>query len=147
MIRTELVNKLQESGLFKYVKITENGLLCSCNPDKIRSVAELMKKLGFRTILTINVVDFPRSGKFILLYTFTSLDNPELGKVLVHVKTSIPRDKPEIDSIADIYPAADYFERECYEMFGVVFRGNEECKGTFFLDKSLERTFPQRKKL
>ncbi len=146
MIKTELANRLQESGLFREVKVTENGILCTCEPEKIRDVARLMQSLGLRTVLTVEVVDFPRTRKFVLLYTFTSLEDPKLSTVLVHVKTAVPRDRPEIDSIADIFPAADYFERECYEMFGVVFRGNEECKGTFFLDKSLERAFPQRKR-
>ncbi len=145
MTTKELATKLKNTGLFKYVKITENGILCSADPENIRKIAELLKSMGFTTLLTINVVDFPKSRKFVLLYTFTSLENVELSKILIHVKVAVPRDKPEIDTICDIYPAADYFERESYEMFGVTFRGNPECKSTFFLDKSLERAFPQRK--
>ena len=35
---------------------------------------------------------------------------------------------PEIPSLASLYPAADWHERECYDMFGIKFSGHPDLK-------------------
>jgi NADH-quinone oxidoreductase subunit C len=42
----------------------------------------------------------------------------------VLVRTKVPREAPEVESIVDIYPGAGWPERETHEMFGVQFAGN-----------------------
>jgi NADH-quinone oxidoreductase subunit C len=42
----------------------------------------------------------------------------------VLVRTRVPRENPELESIVDIYPGAGWPERETHEMFGVEFAGN-----------------------
>jgi NADH-quinone oxidoreductase subunit C len=39
----------------------------------------------------------------------------------VLLRARIPRDEPEIESLVDLYPGADWHERETYEMFGIGF--------------------------
>lgn len=40
------------------------------------------------------------------------------------VRTRIPRERPEVDSVVDVYPGADWHERETHEMFGIAFTGH-----------------------
>jgi NADH-quinone oxidoreductase subunit C len=42
----------------------------------------------------------------------------------VYVKVIIDRDKPEIDSVMKVWPAADWYEREMWELFGINVRNH-----------------------
>ena len=44
----------------------------------------------------------------------------------VRVKVLLPREAPAIATISDLYPTADWHERECMEMFGVDVVGHPE---------------------
>ncbi len=125
--------------------VKNNELILKTSIENLRQIAKIVREVGFDKLLTINVVDLPKTGRFLLIYTFTSFAVPHLSSITVYVKVAVPRDRPLVPSISDIYTEAWYFERECYEMFGIVFEGNSECKGTFFLDKSIEGLFPLRK--
>jgi NADH-quinone oxidoreductase subunit C len=47
----------------------------------------------------------------------------------LRIKTQIPKGRPlEIDSVYDIYRAADWLERECYDMFGIKFKGHPDLR-------------------
>uniref|UniRef100_A0A7C2VHL0 NADH-quinone oxidoreductase subunit C n=1 Tax=Ignisphaera aggregans TaxID=334771 RepID=A0A7C2VHL0_9CREN len=53
------------------------------------------------------------------------------------IRTSIPRSSPEIDSIVDIVPAALSGECETHDLLGVVFRGNNFLRRSFFVSAEL----------
>jgi NADH:ubiquinone oxidoreductase subunit C len=42
----------------------------------------------------------------------------------VQVKVYLSEDKPEVDSIHDLYKMVNWFEREAWDMFGIVFKGH-----------------------
>jgi NADH-quinone oxidoreductase subunit C len=42
----------------------------------------------------------------------------------VRIKVRIPRDTPRCDTLSDVYPGANWHERETWELFGVVFDGH-----------------------
>jgi NADH-quinone oxidoreductase subunit C len=115
--------------------ITPEGHLCVfVPPDKIRDVAAAVKNMGFDHVLSLSAVDYAAEGKFLVTYIFASYLTPELRSQLLHIRAEIPRDNPKIASIADIYPSADYEERECHEMFGIWFEGNPHMGKRFLLD-------------
>ncbi|WP_243360259.1 NADH-quinone oxidoreductase subunit C [Fundidesulfovibrio terrae] len=55
-----------------------------------------------------------------VVFDFNRYD--ELCRVVVRTRT--PRDNPRVPTIADIYPAAHWHERETHDFFGVVFTGH-----------------------
>ncbi|MCB9892201.1 MAG: NADH-quinone oxidoreductase subunit C [Planctomycetes bacterium] len=55
-------------------------------------------------------------------YTFNRIASPDRHLVLVDLPPEIPG--AELPSIASIYPAADWHEREAYDMYGVRFTGH-----------------------
>jgi NADH-quinone oxidoreductase subunit C len=115
--------------------VTPEGHLCVLvPPDKIRDVAAAVKNMGFDHVLSLSAVDYAAEGKFLVTYIFASYLTPELRSQLLHIRAEIPRDTPKIASIADIYPSADYEERECHEMFGIWFEGNPHMGKRFLLD-------------
>jgi NADH-quinone oxidoreductase subunit C len=44
------------------------------------------------------------------------------------VKVVLPREKPEIDSVASIWRGADWYEREVFDMFGIKFMGHPDLR-------------------
>ena len=62
--------------------------------------------------------------RFAVVYQLTSLLHGER----LRVKAYVPEDPCEIDSVASLWNAADWGEREAYDMFGVVFRGHPDLK-------------------
>jgi len=63
----------------------------------------------------------------------------------LRVKAQIPKGKSlEIDSVYDLYRAADWLERECYDMFGIRFRGHPDLR-RILMWESYTEGFPLRK--
>jgi NADH-quinone oxidoreductase subunit C len=63
----------------------------------------------------------------------------------LRVKAQIPKGQPlEIDSVYDIYRAADWLERECYDMFGIKFNGHPDLRRLLMWEQYKEG-FPLRK--
>ncbi len=63
----------------------------------------------------------------------------------LRVKAQIPKGQPlEIDSVYDIYRGADWLERECYDMFGIRFKGHPDLR-RILMWESYKEGFPLRK--
>lgn len=63
----------------------------------------------------------------------------------LRIKAQLPKGRPlEIDSVWDIYKSADWLERECYDMFGLTFRGHPDLRRILMWEQYKEG-FPLRK--
>ncbi len=63
----------------------------------------------------------------------------------LRLKTSLDKRAPlEVDSVWPIYKAADWLERECYDMFGITFRGHPDLR-RILMWESYREGFPLRK--
>ncbi|MFL5503403.1 MAG: NADH-quinone oxidoreductase subunit C [Gemmatimonadaceae bacterium] len=63
----------------------------------------------------------------------------------LRIKVELEKGKPlEVDSVYDIYRAADWLERECYDMFGIRFRGHPDLRRILMWEQYKEG-FPLRK--
>lgn len=95
--------------------------------DDIRPVAEFMlrdPRLKLDWLQCLSGVDYVADGKFAIVYDLWSFD---LGHVFA-LKASIPRDNPHIATVADLWPAADWHEREAFDMFGIIFDGHTDLR-------------------
>ena len=63
----------------------------------------------------------------------------------LRVKSQLPKGAAlEIDSVYDIYRSADWLERECYDMFGIRFRGHPDLR-RILMWESYTEGYPLRK--
>jgi NADH-quinone oxidoreductase subunit C len=63
----------------------------------------------------------------------------------LRIKAQLPKGTAlEIDSVYDIYRAADWLERECYDMFGIRFRGHPDLR-RLLMWESYKEGYPLRK--
>jgi NADH-quinone oxidoreductase subunit C len=82
----------------------------------------LRDELGYNMLLDLCGVDWDKeSPRFGVIYHFYHGDR----KTYLRVATLAPDDaNPEVPSLAGLYPAADWHEREAYDMMGVRFAGH-----------------------
>ncbi len=140
----ELVEKLPEKyGCRVSVTGSDTGrrLEIAVEPKDIVGVMNCLKEAGYDHFLGITVIDYPDQNVFELVYLVSSIKKN--GK-LVAVRTTIPRDKPFIDTVSHIYPLAYYQEIEAYEFFGVRFNGHGGLK-KWILEDNWEGPPPLRK--
>lgn len=63
--------------------------------------------------------------------------------VRVRVKTYLPGDNPEVDSLSSLYLSANWQERETYDFYGIVFKGHPDLRRILNMDEMV--SFPLRK--
>jgi NADH-quinone oxidoreductase subunit B len=113
--------------------------------SRLKEAVESAFKLGFDHVKSINVIDLINAGVFRMEYVLGSYMNKELMPVLLTIYFDVPRDEAKVPSIIDLYPGADYQERELYDLFGVWFEGNPWMGSNFLLDPDTPVKYPLRK--
>ena len=99
-------------------------------PEQLREVLRWLKEecpSRYRTLYDLTAVDersrsdvSDSDGDFSLVYHLLSYeDNADL-----RLKTPLGGEYPTAPSITDLWPAADWYEREVYDMFGIGFEGH-----------------------
>ena len=78
----------------------------------------------FRQITDIAGVDFPeRIKRFDVIYHFLSFKH----NIRLRIKITISEDET-ISSITSIFPAANWFEREAFDMYGIQFKDHPDLR-------------------
>jgi NADH-quinone oxidoreductase subunit C len=73
----------------------------------------------------ITAVDLhPAEPRFEVIYHLHSLERNQRLRVKCRLAASNPPDSPEIDSATGVWRAANWYEREVFDMFGIVFRNH-----------------------
>ena len=97
------------------------------NPEELISTLEFLKDndiCQFRQLTDIAGVDFPeRLNRFDIVYHFLSFKN----NVRIRVKTEISENSA-IKSITQLFPAANWFEREAFDMYGIQFTDHPDLR-------------------
>ena len=112
-----------------FIIINESKYLfeIECKKNNVNNVLKKLKEKNFflfDQLLDITAVDHPsREFRFDLIYILQSLKN---NKKLV-LKTSL-KENDSIESITSIHKAADWYERECYDLFGIEFTNHPDLR-------------------
>jgi len=78
----------------------------------------------FSTLVDITAVDHPeRAQRFDAVYHFLSMYRNQRIRVKVAV-----REDEMVPSLVDLFPAANWFEREVFDMFGILFSGHPDLR-------------------
>ncbi len=93
-----------------------------CDPQQVVAAAEILDQAGF-FIEAITGVDWLKEDQMEVIYDYSRNDG-RLCRVVV--RTRVPRAEPELPSIANVYPGANWHERETYDFFGIHFLGHPD---------------------
>lgn len=144
---TEIENKITE----KFGESVSNFqdihdiLTFEATPATVKEVVRFMKEdetLRFNFLTDLCGVHYPdneKQAQFAVVYLLHNwIDN-----VRVRVKTFLPADKVEADTLSDIFAAANWMERETYDFYGIKFKGHPNLKR--ILNDDGMKSFPMRK--
>ncbi|WP_022855750.1 NADH-quinone oxidoreductase subunit C [Thermodesulfobacterium thermophilum] len=94
--------------------------------DRIKDILRWLKEnWSFNHLQDLFGVDFlGKIPRFAVVYQLYSLPN----KVQLRIKALIDEEDLTIDSVVDLWPVANWLERECYDMFGIIFKGHPDLK-------------------
>jgi NADH-quinone oxidoreductase subunit C len=88
-------------------------------------ILEALRGKGFTFLASLHGVDYypeePRLGVLYELLDMKAVDRTS-------VKARLHTDDPRIPTVTKLWPGADFPERECFDMFGVVFDGHDDLR-------------------
>jgi NADH-quinone oxidoreductase subunit C len=94
-------------------------------PSRVKPVLTHLQGKGYRFLASLHGVDYyPHEPRLGVLYELLDMDRVER----ISVKARVSTDAPEIDSVVELFPGAEFPEREVYDMFGVVFNGHPDLR-------------------
>ena len=89
--------------------------------EQIVAAADALKAAGYNFFEDVTAVDWlPSEPRFQVSYSFLS----HRLKQRVRVITRVPGDDPSLDSIVSVWPSANFYEREVFDLFGIRFAGH-----------------------
>jgi len=122
-----MLEKLKKNKEIINIKEHEKLIEIECDKNNILSLLKKLKENNdfiFDQLLDITAVDNPsRERRFDLVYIIQSLKK---NKKLI-LKTSL-KENDSIETITSVYKAADWYERECYDLFGIEFTNHPDLR-------------------
>jgi NADH-quinone oxidoreductase subunit C len=107
IVREELTVSVKSSEIVPVVKFLHDDPRCE-----------------FRSIIDITAVDWPsREHRFDVVYHFLSPTKNARVRIKVEVDETTP-----VPSIIEVFPGANWFEREVYDLYGVLFTGHPDMR-------------------
>jgi len=120
-INSELTTKIKKS------EIRHKQLYINIDADDLIDVTLFIKsneKTKFRQIIDITVVDYPeKSQRFKVVYLFLSHEFNQ--RIILNYSIN---ENEVIPSLTSIFPAANWMEREVFDMYGVKFKGHPDLR-------------------
>ncbi|WP_425984040.1 NADH-quinone oxidoreductase subunit C [Brevundimonas sp. TWP1-2-1b1] len=90
----------------------------------VEVLTALRDQFGFQQLLDLCGVDYPdRKERFEVVYHLLSMTR----NARLRVKVSTDETQP-VPSVISAYPAANWFEREAYDMYGMLFSGHPDMR-------------------
>jgi NADH-quinone oxidoreductase subunit C len=134
MTRDELLRSLSEAFGEKLTQRTEfrGETSFTISPVDLREVANFCRSdLSFDYLLDITSIDdFGEEPRFELIYHLYSMRHG----VHLRLKLKVPEEIGPVDTVSDIWPTANWHEREAYDMMGIKFTGHPDLRRILMWD-------------
>ena len=126
-------------------------------PSALRSVARFLKdepELDFNFLMDATAVDYlffaggriQKEFRFEVVYHFYSLKHNQR----LRVKVPLDEKDPEVDTLCDLWPSANWYEREIWDMFGIRFKDHPNLKRMLMYEEfqghALRKDYPFNKR-
>jgi NADH-quinone oxidoreductase subunit C len=125
--------------------VTHGELTMQIAPSSLVTFVEFLKtdrNCRFSTLIDITAVDYPaRPARFDVVYHFLSMYQNHRIRLRVAA-----REEDMLPSIIPVHPSANWFEREVFDMFGLLFTGHPDLRRILtdygFRGHPLRKDFP-----
>jgi NADH-quinone oxidoreductase subunit C len=94
--------------------------------DDLRTVLGILRDradLAFTFLAELTAVDYwPREPRYEVVYILVSITN----RLRLRLKVPLAAEDARIATVTDLWPAANWLEREVWDLFGIVFDGHPD---------------------
>ena len=125
-------------------------------------IKDVFEKSPQRIYLEVDPKDIPEASRVLFkeakarFQIASAIDTPSGIEILYHwvfdtyncivtIKTTLDREKPEIESIAPFCVAAEWIEREMWELLGITFKNHPDMRHLLLKDDWPEGQYPLRR--
>jgi len=137
--------ELKRSADVLSTEIAFGELTVTVTPGSIVGFVEFLRddvNCRFTTLVDITAVDYPqRPARFDVVWHFLSMRRNQR----IRIKAALREDEM-CPSIVDVHPSANWFEREVFDMFGILFSGHPDLRRLLtdygFRGHPLRKDFP-----
>lgn len=141
-----IVDNLQHAlGELGRVSLAHHVVVCELDASKILTAVDALKNtFDFDVFLDVTAVDWPHDAlRFEVVHHFYSTTN----KIRVRLKCRVPETAPVVPTLRPYYGSAGYMERECHDMYGIMFDGNDDLRAILlyegFVGHPLRKDYPK----
>lgn len=101
-------------------------LTISVKPGALHELCKFCRdELGFDFLLDISSVDhFENDPRYEVVYELYSLESG----LHLRLKTTTGAEEPEVSTVCDLWPTANWHEREVWDMMGIRFKGHPDLR-------------------
>tara|TARA_B100000131_G_C17976053_1_gene556547 strand:- start:302 stop:892 length:591 start_codon:yes stop_codon:yes gene_type:complete len=139
IINSELTTKINSS------KIKHEHLYINIDENDLKEVIFFLKtnsEINFKQLIEITAVDYPeKERRFKLVYLLLSHENNKRILIDCFIK-----ENDIVSSITDIFPSANWMEREIFDMYGIEFKDHPDLRRILtdygFKGHPLRKDFP-----
>ncbi len=114
----------QNSIVVEGAKFDRDEMTIYVDRSSIREACVLLRDdpgCPFNFLSDVTCVDwYPQEPRFEVVYHLLSIPKKERVRLKVRLNSS----SPTVESVTPLWPAANFFEREVYDLFGVRFNGH-----------------------
>lgn len=97
-------------------------------PERLRALCLALRddpELHFESLQQVAGTDYPKENTLRSTITLCSYTH---GGRLLTLHTELPREAPRVPTVSDIWPAADWHERESWDLLGIVYEGHPDLR-------------------
>jgi len=143
----EVKNLLENSSNFRFgsIDLQNDNLICLCESAHLIDNVSNFKRhpdLKLKQLVDILAIDYPnKENRFEVVYLFLSHENNFRISIKIKIK-----DGEKIPTLTNIYPSANWLEREVFDMNGIEFEGHPDPRRILtdynFKGHPLRKDFP-----
>lgn len=146
----KVIAKLE--GVSVNAEVAYGELTIEVDKDDLIQVCQLLRddqELAFDSLIDVCGVDYstyegskPYKSRYASVYHLISIKNNHR----IRVRTWLDDDLPMVDSVVSIWSGANWFEREAFDMFGIIYSGHPDLRRILtdygFIGHPLRKDFP-----
>jgi NADH-quinone oxidoreductase subunit C len=121
-LRTRLGEKVLAVDVFRgetTIEVVREGIVEACR--LLRETSDL----DYAYLAALTAADrWPEEPRFSIVYRLYSLSS----NAFIGLRVRLEGQSPELASIVSVFPAADWHEREIFDMFGITFVGHPDLR-------------------
>ena len=148
----ERLNSSRIGGMVERCTVAVGEVTVEVPADNIKEICLFLRDeggFGFDQLIDVCGVDYSEYGegswqgaRFAVVYHLLSVCN----NVRLRLRAFVDDEEPLIDSVTDVWSVANWFEREAFDLYGILFRGHPDLRRLLtdygFIGHPFRKDFP-----